>query len=140
MNEKVKQALDLQKAKNLLDIVEVSMHDYAKDNFTTADNIAIKGIREELAKAEDYEIQNKILKEHEKELIAEQHRLFDLAKEQEEALKIIVDKMIDMHDLMYVNFVKNYNNKTHYCGVENLTEAEFDLVKKVVEKYGKKED
>lgn len=34
----------------------------------------------------DCTIQNTILKEHEKELIAEQHRLFDLAKEQETEL------------------------------------------------------
>ncbi len=34
----------------------------------------------------DCTIQNTILKEHEKELIAEQHRLFDLAKEQEAEL------------------------------------------------------
>ena len=77
------------------------------------------------------------LKEHEKELIAEQHRLFDLAKEQEEALKIIVKKgvAVGMRELKEVG-LKEYNDFIGSKELE-LTQAEFDLVKKVVEKYGK---
>lgn len=77
------------------------------------------------------------LKEHEKELIAEQHRLFDLAKEQEEALKIIVKKgvAVGMCELKEVG-LKEYNDFIGSKELE-LTQAEFDLVKKVVEKYGK---
>ena len=76
------------------------------------------------------------LKEHEKELIAEQHRLFDLAKEQEEALKIIVKKgvAVGMCELKEVG-LKEYNDFIGSKELE-LTQAEFDLVNKVVEKYG----
>lgn len=75
--------------------------------------------------------------EDKKELIAEQHRLFDLAKEQEEALKLIVKKgvVVGMCELKEVG-LKEYNDFIGSKELE-LTQAEFDLVKKVVEKYGK---
>ena len=73
------------------------------------------------------------LKEHEKELIAEQHRLFDLAKEQENELNELkefarlicsgADIYAHCIDFEYTTF--DYDDKN------------FDLVKKVVEKYGK---
>lgn len=78
------------------------------------------------------------LKEHEKELIAKQHRLFDIAKEQEEALNIIAEKRVDVSDLIHSADAKEYNDcRDRFWW---LTQQEFDLVKRVVEKYGKKED
>ena len=85
------------------------------------------------------------LKEHEKELIAEQHRLFDIAKEQENELnelrefaRIVSEKSVDMLILKQAN--KNIDYETSvfmpYSLNRKLTQAEFDLVKKVVEKYG----
>lgn len=85
------------------------------------------------------------LKEHEKELIAEQHRLFDLAKEQENELKelrefarIVLTKGIDaplIKEYPNITYV-DYNMKSRF-ELGTYTKAEFDLVKKVVEKYGK---
>lgn len=74
-------------------------------------------------------------KEYEKELIAEQHRLFDLAKEQEEALKIIVEKNVIILWVKLSNSVEQYNNSR---SVEeyHLTPKEFGLLKKVMKDYG----
>lgn len=84
------------------------------------------------------------LKEHENELITEQHRLFDLAKEQEEVLKIVIAKVVDMSFLNICDNEKQYNAKVRIKLDFNnydeymLTQTEFDLIKKVVEKYGER--
>ena len=107
MNEKVKQA------KNLLDIVEVSMRHYTKNMITTAEEVALNGIRETLTEAE----------------------------ENEKALKIICGKEVGFSQLHYSNNVEDYNNTLHFrfkpsaCESMALTQTEFDLVKKVVSKY-----
>lgn len=93
--------------------------------------------------------------EDKKELIAEQHRLFDLAKEQENELKelrefarIVVEKSVDIDILKsYIHCDKlngkdfDYNKyKTYNYAIfskQKLKQTEFDLIKKVVEKYGK---
>lgn len=118
MNEKVKEALETLKQ---LDYYHLHSE-------------GLKVIETALNKVEDYEIQNTIFKEHEKELIAEQHRLFDLAKEQEEALKIIIEKSVDIFQIKYWLKAEDYNDG--FSEDHQLTQAEFDLVKKVVEKYG----
>lgn len=99
---------------------------------------------------EEYKIVKNELNNYEedkKELIAEQHRLFDLAKEQEEALKIIVKKNVFIWGLLYRKYeIDDYKPtyeyyKNHYgyfhsgYNPQIMTQAEFDLVKKVVEKY-----
>lgn len=83
--------------------------------------------------------------ENKVELIAEQHRLFDLAKEQEKELnelrefaRIAVEKSVSILSTKYYTNVDDYNlglNKD-----QELNKAEYDFVKKVVEKYGKKEN
>lgn len=142
MNEKVKQALE--NVKNIKVGTMVLNDLFGQD---------LKVIETAL---EHYEIQNTILKEHEKELIAEQHRLFDLAKEQENELKelkeftrIVFNKNVFLWGMAYrKNEAKNYKPTYEYyknnCGYfhsgykfELMTETEFELVKKVVEKYGK---
>lgn len=132
MNEKVKQAVERLRELDLYDL-------HSED---------IKTIETALNKAEDYEIQNTIFKEPEKELIAEQHRLFDLAKEQENELKelkrfaeVVIKKQVRMHWLKG-SCLERYNrdikyNFEDYASDYMLTQAEFELVKKVVEKYGK---
>ena len=79
----------------------------------------------------DYDIQNKILKEQEKELIKVQHELFDIAKDQEKALKIIAKTCrcyLKEGTYKQITFTIYDNGNNH---------EEFELVKKVVEKYGK---
>lgn len=77
--------------------------------------------------------------EEKKELVAEQHRLFDLAKEQENELKELKE------------FVKIVATKVQAKGFKNdywidigennsLSKNEFELVRNVVDNYGKKED
>ena len=110
MNEKVKQAL-----KDISYVSGISVKSVCRESYETLENF--------INEAE----------EHEKELIAEQQRLFDLAKEQEEALEIIarhtkITKHIAMAEDIYIIDI-------HLNELSNR--AEFDLVKKVVEKYGK---
>lgn len=53
----------------------------------------------------DCTIQNTILKEHEKELIAEQHRLFDLAKEQENELQKIKEQYKNIEEELGIDLI-----------------------------------
>jgi hypothetical protein len=68
---------------------------------------------------------------NETELIKEQHELFDIAKESENVVKIIIEKDVDFSLLHSSNTVEDYNAGlwTYF----RLTQSEFDLVKKVVE-------
>lgn len=65
------------------------------------------------------------------------------SKEEREALKIICDKEVGFSQLYYSKNVGDYNNTLYFrfkpSALESvaLTQFEFDLVKKVVEKYGK---
>lgn len=117
MNEKVKQALDnIALGSNTL---ESQTKQFQEDY-----NLVVNALSE-------YE-------EEKKELIAKQHRLFDLTKEQEEALKIIIEKRVDM-SLFRDYDLDIYSYNTDYVEDEfRLTQREFDLVKKVVENYGTK--
>ena len=67
--------------------------------------------------------------EDKEELIAEQHRLFDLAKEQANELNELRDFAIFVIDYLTENRITLYIND----------KDKEDLVKKVVEKYGEKE-
>lgn len=132
MNEKIKQAIEK--------IRELDLYDLHSEDF---DNIlgALNNM-EELIKGKDEYIAKLCcdraeLKEHEKELIAEQHRLFDLAKEQEEALKIISKKKVNIYYASILNNRKDYNISV---ASDDLTQTEFDLVKKAVDEYGKEEN
>ena len=166
MNEKVKQAFKLLCEQYVKDLNRYENKEIAKDYFynpkyecgfkTDGKNVYFADIlkafdnMEELIKGKDEYIAKLCcdraeLKEHEKELIAEQHRLFDLAKEQETELKelrefakIVSDKRIDMSLFRdYDLDIYEYNND--YVEDEfTLTQKEFDLVKKVVEKVWQK--
>jgi len=142
MNEKVKQALE-----NLKTIrfyvgacseqvceyfkqIEKTLNDF--DKYHESQQDLIKGKDEYIAKLCNDRAE---LKEHENELIKEQNRLFDLCKEQEKALKIIVKKDVEITGIKYFKKIGDYN-----VGMDKdqlLTYQEFRLVKKVVEKYGK---
>ena len=75
----------------------------------------------------DYEIQNKILKENNKELIKEQNRLFDIAKEQENELN-------DLREFVKVLCKMKIVDTNHK--IYGINENDIALIKKVVEKYG----
>jgi hypothetical protein len=72
------------------------------------------------------------LKEYISELIEEQHRLFDLCKEQEKALKIICGKIIAItSDDFFDETIGFRTNKV-------LEEGEFEIIKRAVQDYGEK--
>ena len=160
MNEKVKQAFKKLCENYVRDINQLKGKKIAQDYFyndeyeveyningewvATADILKAFDNMEELIKGKDEYIAKLCndraeLKEHEKELIAEQHRLFDLAKEQENELddlrkfaKLYIAEMVD------VDCAKDCNTYDEYvsCYGRELNEAQFNLVKKMVEKYG----
>lgn len=80
------------------------------------------------------------LKEHEKELIAEQHRLFDLAKEQEiklnklEKFAKVISRSVEFNEF---GSTDAYYNTANVINKDTIVNEDVDLVKKVVEKYGK---
>lgn len=69
--------------------------------------------------------------ESKKELIAEQHRLFDLAKEQETEL----NELKEFVKVLCKMKIVDSNHKIY-----GINETDIELIKKVVEKYGNKED
>lgn len=81
------------------------------------------------------------------ELIAGQHRLFDLAKKQETELnelrgfiKIILSKSYWSNRFVWIKeceTCEEYNSIFVEKANSRLNDTDFDLVKKVVEKYGK---
>ena len=187
MNNKIKQALE--NVKNIkvgtmvlndlfgedLKVIEKALEERKKLlKWKDSQKDLIKGKDEYIAKLCNDRAE---LKEHEKELIAEQHRLFDLAKEQENEIKTLIAKNEEMStdrnkarnenfklkEFMRIVFEKNvfiwgmayrknevkdykptYEYYKNHCGYFHsgykfklMTETEFDLVKKVVEKYEK---
>lgn len=126
MNEKVKQVLkDIQIFFKQAEI-DKRYDKQLTDHFLNCHNIVENALKQ--------------AEENEKELIAEQHRLFDLAKEQEnelnelkEFVKLVIGEFVD------VDCAKDCDTYDEYvsCYGRELTEAHFNLVKKVVEKYGK---
>ena len=119
MNEKTKQALE---------------------NIKSLKNVEIlfpKSIKIVETALNDYDMQNKILKEHVKELIKEQNRLFDIAKENDKAMEIIAKNLIDIHDIVVYSTFSAFNQHRTLRGLTTITQNEFDFVMKVVEKYGK---
>ena len=172
MNEKIKQALENFKCiKEDLDYfqpkdlvctnreeqyksVENALADF--DRYHESQQDLIKGKDEYIAKLCCDRAE---LKEHEKELIAEQHRLFDLAKEQENELKdlrefskIVVKKRVDVYSILMTVSCIEYNERIsyYYPSLADkkylkkllLTEEEWQFLKKLMrkEEYGKKED
>lgn len=126
MNEKVKQAF--QTIKDNLEEYEIAEDDFNFRHIKTGKYIC----EEELSIVETALNQ---AKEQETEL----NELKDL----QEFARIIVDKDVEMPVLMTLFRHKkltldNYNHNCMGCGLEKyeLTQEEFDLVKKVVEKYG----
>lgn len=148
MNEEIKKAKELIEgqiscAKDDLQHYTMVDFDSAKAKQSEFDLRDLNIVKSALNQAEENEIQNKILKEHQKELIKVQHELFDIAKENENALKIIIEKDINMPLLMTMFrhntlTLENYNINCS-LGLEQykITQDEFDLIKKVVEKYGR---
>lgn len=88
----------------------------------------------------DYELQNKLFKEDKKMIVKEYNRLFDLCKEQNEALKIIVGKKVNIYAIMQSCSHDDYHWYMDSYESDFINEEEYNLVKKVVEKYGEKED
>lgn len=163
MNEKIKKAFKLFCEQYVKDLNRLENKEIAKDYFYNpkyecglqfdgktvyiADILGAFDNMEELIKGKDEYIAklcNDIaeLKEHEKELIAEQHRLFDLAKEQENELKELKEfaKLVSRRTEHYFQEFAT-RNINQYVIKETYfvkgTDKEFDLVKEVVEKYGK---
>lgn len=145
MNEKVKQAFKLLCEQYVKDLNKYENKEIAKDYFynpkyecgfkINGENVYFADIlkafdnMEELIKGKDEYIAKLCndraeLKEHEKELIAKQHRLFDLAKEQENELKEFVKVLCKMK-------IVDSNHKIY-----GINENDIALIKKVVEKYG----
>lgn len=180
MNEKVKQAFKLLCEQYVKDLNRYENKEIAKDYFYNpkyecgfkidgknvyfADILKAFDNMEELIKGKDEYIAKLCcdraeLKEHEKELIAEQHRLFDLAKEQENELKdlrefskIVVKKRVDVYSILMTVSCIEYNERIsyYYPSLADkkylkkllLTEEEWQFLKKLMrkEEYGKKED
>lgn len=114
MNEQVKQALE--NIKHYDSRVGLHEEDY---------NLIVDALN-------DYE-------EDKKELIAEQHRLFELAKEQENELKELKEfvKTIISHTNINRLTLIGENEITISYFSEKWHTKDFDLIKKVVERYGK---
>ena len=128
--------------------IRIALDDF--DKYHESQQDLIKGKDEYIAKLCNDRAE---LKEHEKDLIAEQHRLFDLAKEQENELnelrefaKSIFKYCLNYQELLvnmlwgndsdkerYNRFVRNHIEEK----AEDMTFNEWKTIKKVVEKYGK---
>ena len=161
MNEKVKQAFKFLCEQYVKDLNRYENKQIDKDYFynpkyecgfkINGENVYFADIlkafdsMEELIKGKDEYIAKLCndraeLKEHEKELIAEQHRLFDLAKEQENELKELREfaKLVSRRTEHYFQEFVTRNidqyviSETYFVKGED---KEFDLVKKVVSKY-----
>ena len=127
MNEEIKKALDLLEhiRKSTLETDIDEMGGLVWTDESCFEN-EINKIKDTLNQAE----------ENEKELIAEQHRLFDLAKEHEKELTELREFVRIMASRRLINPRLKDSAVMFYDVEKRHSETEFDLVKWVVEKYG----